>query len=288
MSLALVRAKVRRLSGRPLVGDGRIVEKLRAALPYSLTASQEFALGRDQCRSRRSRTHAAPAAGRCRLRQDGGRAARHGARRRGRRPGRIDGADRNPGAPAFRDDRAAGRTRRPARRHPDRPRKGPRAHRHAGRSRQRRDRHRRRHPCAVPGNGDVPRPRLRRRRRAASLRRPPAPRHHRQGRCARHAGDDRDADPAHAGADRLRRHGRVEAHRKAGRPPADPHRHPAARTARRTGRPHGRCRRRRPEDLLDLSAGRGIRRDQADVGRGPFCVAASRCSASGSASSMAA
>ncbi|ESX62537.1 ATP-dependent DNA helicase RecG [Mesorhizobium sp. LSHC422A00] len=33
VSLALVRAKVRRLSGRPLIGDGRIVEKLRAALP---------------------------------------------------------------------------------------------------------------------------------------------------------------------------------------------------------------------------------------------------------------
>ncbi|KAA3449994.1 ATP-dependent DNA helicase RecG [Mesorhizobium sp. SARCC-RB16n] len=44
VSLALVRAKVRRLSGRPLVGDGSIVEKLRTALPYSLTASQEFAL----------------------------------------------------------------------------------------------------------------------------------------------------------------------------------------------------------------------------------------------------
>ncbi|WP_027052026.1 ATP-dependent DNA helicase RecG [Mesorhizobium erdmanii] len=44
VSLALVRSKVRRLSGRPLVGDGRIVERLRAALPYSLTASQEFAL----------------------------------------------------------------------------------------------------------------------------------------------------------------------------------------------------------------------------------------------------
>ncbi|MER8374687.1 ATP-dependent DNA helicase RecG [Mesorhizobium sp. M1406] len=44
VSLALVRAKVRRLSGRPLVGDGSIVEKLRAALPYSLTSSQEFAL----------------------------------------------------------------------------------------------------------------------------------------------------------------------------------------------------------------------------------------------------
>lgn len=45
VSLALVRAKIRRLSGRPLIGDGRIVERLRAALPYKLTPSQEFALG---------------------------------------------------------------------------------------------------------------------------------------------------------------------------------------------------------------------------------------------------
>ncbi|TGP40082.1 DEAD/DEAH box helicase, partial [bacterium M00.F.Ca.ET.230.01.1.1] len=43
-SLALVRARIRRLSGRPLTGDGSIVEKLRSALPYSLTPSQEFAL----------------------------------------------------------------------------------------------------------------------------------------------------------------------------------------------------------------------------------------------------
>ncbi|MBN9272820.1 MAG: ATP-dependent DNA helicase RecG, partial [Mesorhizobium sp.] len=44
VSLALMRARVKRLSGRPLVGDGRIVEKLLAALPYRLTGSQEFAL----------------------------------------------------------------------------------------------------------------------------------------------------------------------------------------------------------------------------------------------------
>ena len=44
VSLALVRARVRRLSGRPLTGDGAIIEKLRAALPYSLTGSQETAL----------------------------------------------------------------------------------------------------------------------------------------------------------------------------------------------------------------------------------------------------
>ncbi|MGN6538690.1 MAG: ATP-dependent DNA helicase RecG, partial [Mesorhizobium sp.] len=44
VSLALVRARVRRLSGRPLTGDGAIIEKLRTALPYSLTGSQEAAL----------------------------------------------------------------------------------------------------------------------------------------------------------------------------------------------------------------------------------------------------
>lgn len=44
ISLALVRARTRRLSGRPLEGDGRIVEHLREALPYSLTRSQEQAL----------------------------------------------------------------------------------------------------------------------------------------------------------------------------------------------------------------------------------------------------
>ena len=44
ISLALVRARTRRLSGRPLLGDGRIVEGVRAALPYALTRSQEQAL----------------------------------------------------------------------------------------------------------------------------------------------------------------------------------------------------------------------------------------------------
>jgi ATP-dependent DNA helicase RecG len=44
ISLALVRARTRRLSGRPLTGDGRIVDHVRAALPYMLTRSQEQAL----------------------------------------------------------------------------------------------------------------------------------------------------------------------------------------------------------------------------------------------------
>ncbi|MGC4023961.1 MAG: ATP-dependent DNA helicase RecG [Mesorhizobium sp.] len=44
IALALVRARVRRAAGRPIIGDGQIVEQLRNALPYSLTRSQETAL----------------------------------------------------------------------------------------------------------------------------------------------------------------------------------------------------------------------------------------------------
>lgn len=44
VSLALVRSRIRKLSGRPLNGDGQIIERLRGALPYSLTGSQEAAL----------------------------------------------------------------------------------------------------------------------------------------------------------------------------------------------------------------------------------------------------
>jgi ATP-dependent DNA helicase RecG len=44
IALALVRARTRRLAGRPLTGDGAIEAKIRTALPYSLTRSQEQAL----------------------------------------------------------------------------------------------------------------------------------------------------------------------------------------------------------------------------------------------------
>ncbi|MCR4267376.1 ATP-dependent DNA helicase RecG [Nitratireductor sp. ZSWI3] len=44
LSLALVRARVKRLSGRPLTGDGHLEAKIRAALPYALTGSQEEAV----------------------------------------------------------------------------------------------------------------------------------------------------------------------------------------------------------------------------------------------------
>jgi ATP-dependent DNA helicase RecG len=44
LALALVRAKLRHVSGRPLDGDGRLEAAIRAALPYSLTGAQEQAL----------------------------------------------------------------------------------------------------------------------------------------------------------------------------------------------------------------------------------------------------
>ncbi|HUI96769.1 MAG TPA: ATP-dependent DNA helicase RecG [Xanthobacteraceae bacterium] len=44
LALALTRAHLRRLSGRRTAGDGRLREKIIAALPYRLTASQERAV----------------------------------------------------------------------------------------------------------------------------------------------------------------------------------------------------------------------------------------------------
>jgi len=44
LALALVRAHLRRPAGRPTVGDGHLRQRLIAALPYSLTASQSRAI----------------------------------------------------------------------------------------------------------------------------------------------------------------------------------------------------------------------------------------------------
>ena len=71
-------------------------------------------------------------------------------------------------------------------------------------------------------------------RRTASFRRARAAGAHQQGRSRRCAGAERDADPAHAGADVFRRHGRLGIAREAGRPPADRYPHPAQQPARRS------------------------------------------------------
>ena len=150
-----------------------------------------------------------------------------------------------------------------------------------------RDRRRRRHPRFVPGERRLPRPRPGGGRRAAPLRRPPAPRARRQGRGGRSVGDDRDADPAHAGARLFRRHGRFGADREAARPPADRHPRAADRAARRGRRRRRPGDRRRRARLLDLPAGRGERDARPRRGRGAFRRPAQESSATRSASSTA-
>ena len=99
----------------------------------------------------------------------------------------------------------------------------------------------------------------RRGRRTASIRRARTAGADQQGRSGRRAGVERDADPAHAGADIFRRHGRLRTARKAGRPPADRNPHhidepPRRGDGRRRSRAAG-----RQAGLLDLPAGGGIR-----------------------------
>ncbi|MIL09777.1 ATP-dependent DNA helicase RecG, partial [Salmonella enterica subsp. enterica] len=44
IAIGLLRGKVRRAAGRPLIGDGRLKDKILAALPYALTGSQQAAV----------------------------------------------------------------------------------------------------------------------------------------------------------------------------------------------------------------------------------------------------
>ena len=78
LALAVIRARLRRSAGRRLAATGKLRRKIVAGLPFKLTAAQVRALARDRCGSRRPAPHAASPAGRCRQRQDGGGAARHG------------------------------------------------------------------------------------------------------------------------------------------------------------------------------------------------------------------
>ena len=137
---------------------------------------------------------AAAAAGRRRLRQDGGRALRAAARGRERAAGRADGADRDARRAALPDDRGALRASSASR-----CRAADELGRQARARRARRD-DRRRHARADPGGRRAARPRGRGRRRAAPLRRRAARGAGRGPRAARPA-HDRDADPAHARAD---------------------------------------------------------------------------------------
>ena len=140
LALALVRAQLRRPAGDRHAGDGHLRSRIIDALPYALTTSQRDAVAaitedlRQPVRMLRllqgdvgsGKTVVALLAAAA-VTEVGKQAA-------------LDGADRNPGAAAYQDHRAAGRTRRAARRDPHRPRKGQGAARTAGAARRRRDR----------------------------------------------------------------------------------------------------------------------------------------------------
>ena len=261
LALALVRSRMRRLPGRVNAGDGRLVERLQAALPFGLTGAQARAVAdirSDLVSHRRmlrllqgdvgsGKTVVALLA-MASVVEAGRQAAlmapteilarQHFERIAAARPTRRACASRcSPGA-----------TRGERRAHA------------AGGSPPATIDIADRHPRAVPGGRRVPRSWPRRGRRAASLRRPSAPRARRQGRGCRHSGDDGDADPAHARAHLFRRHGCVGAATRS-RPAASRSTTRACRSSASTrsspaiGRAiaGGRAR------LLGVPAGRGIR-----------------------------
>ena len=213
----------KRLAGARAAATGVLQARSWAPCPIR-SPPRRNARSRTSTPTWRARAHAAAAAGRCRLGQDRRGAARRGDRGRGRPAGGADGADRNPGAPASRDHRAAGRARRPARRDPHRPRSAARTRRYRW--------HRFAageidllvgthalfqddvvfHDLALAVVDEQHRFGVHQRLALA-----------RKGEAVDVLVLTRDADPAHAGPDLFRRHGRLGVAREAGRPAADRH-----------------------------------------------------------------
>ena len=82
LAIALVRHHNRSAApAAPPRATAACSKRALAALPFELTPSQIFAIGRDRGRHGQARAHGAPAAGRCRQRQDAGRLPRHADRR---------------------------------------------------------------------------------------------------------------------------------------------------------------------------------------------------------------
>ena len=249
----LVAACVRRTAGRPTGAgaDPRAVAATgrrppRRRRPSAPKDHRCAALCADRLAARGGGRHhrgsapagadAAAAAGRRRLRQDGGGAAGCRRRHRGRQAGCADGADGDSGAPAHQDHHAAGRARGLAGGDPHRPRKGQGAQRDLGAAGSRRDRSAGRHARADPGRRDLQGAGAGGRRRAASIWRARTAGADLQGRGRRRAGAERNADPAHAGADLFRRHGRLRTAREAGRPATDRYPHDTGQPDRRGDR----------------------------------------------------
>jgi ATP-dependent DNA helicase RecG len=222
VSLALVRQKLRRVPGTPIKPTGEISGKIRATLPFTPTNSQLAAIDdilKDMASDQRmlrlvqgdvgaGKTLVALFAMAAAV-EAGGQAVLMApteilARQHHATLAKL-------GAPAgLKIEVLTGRT------------KGKEREAILERIADRRGADRHRHACPVPGCRQLHEPDARRRRRAASLRRASAPAAHLQGHLAAYAGHDGDADPAHAGADRLRRHGRLALTEKPAGPQADP------------------------------------------------------------------
>ena len=214
----LVRARMRDVAGRAQVGDGRLAERLLAAAALRAHRRAGARARGNPRRSRRAAAHAAAAAGRCRLGQDRGRAARDG-----------DVVE------AGRQAALMAPTEILARQHFERMRPlgeaaGLRLALLTGRDKAARARAAR-SPRSRRARSTSRSARMRCSRRASRSAISASPSstssiasacisawRWRQGRGGRSPGDDRDADPAHAGADLFRRHGRLGARRKAAGP----------------------------------------------------------------------
>ena len=216
---------------------------------------------RDRRRPRAHDSDAASAAGRRRLRQDGRRALRAAARGRARTAGRADGADGDARRAALPHDR---RHLRGARRHVRAP--DERVAEEGARRGARRGR-RRRHARADSGGRRAARPRGRGRRRAAPLRRRAAQGVDARSRAAR-AAHDRDADPAHARAHRLRRSRRLRDREAARGAQADHHELDRGAAGLRGVHPPHAAAPRGPAGLRRLPARRGVGDDARARRRG--------------------
>ena len=151
LAVALVRARRRRRKGRVLAGTGELQARAEARLRLRADRQPASGAGRDRRRHEIAAPHDAAAAGRCRERQNRGRAAGDADRGRERRAGGAARADRGscPAAPSGVDAaRGAGRGRNRA---ADRARKGPGAQFDAGEPCLGADPGRRRHARAVAG-----------------------------------------------------------------------------------------------------------------------------------------
>ena len=202
-----------------------LTTRLRESLPWQLTDDQKQALREITGDMTSRRSHAPPAHGRRRNRQDGGRALRDAARGGERLSVGADGTHRAARRAARGHTDPAARAARPGARAPDRAAVGGRKGRSAAPDRGRRVIRRHRHPRAGDGANRLRSPGPGRDRRAASLRRGPARGAHREGRIARRAAADRDAHSALARAHALWRPRHVGApHAPAGAGPGSHHR----------------------------------------------------------------